>query len=188
MRPTPGVDTGRFKAVAERRPATVPSTRRRLLASLGAAALGGLAGCSALGAGEPPAGSLRFRNDHSVPHEISLRVLDVGAEPGEGPGEVTGRSPAPRPQRRLTTTATVRPGETQTYEGVFTYADWYGVQFTVDGAEPENDAGRTAFNPAPADREYGNFLVGRVYESGGFSWVVSTTRNPGAFEFGGTDR
>lgn len=156
--------------------------RRTLLASLGAAAAGGLAGCETPGSGAASAGSLRFENDHDLPHAIRLEVTGVGTDPGVDTGAVTGTVTAPPAQRDLTATATVDPGERETYERVFTERAWYGVQFTLDGEEPANDAGRTAFHPAPPDGDTGNVLAGRVYESSEFSWVVSSTENLGSFD------
>jgi hypothetical protein len=156
------------------------SSRRALLASLCAATVGGLSGCAALSDRSPPAGTLRFVNDHDLPHSIRLAVTGVGSEPGDEPGSVTGDVIVPPEQRELTASTVVAPGERETYEGVFTEPVWYGIQFEVDGETPENDAGTTVFNPA-ADGEW-RILVGRVYESGTLSWVVSSTDNPGAFE------
>jgi len=46
-----------------------------------------LAGCSGIGlmdsSEDLPAGSLKFDNDHTVPHEISIEVLNVGTSKGE---------------------------------------------------------------------------------------------------------
>ncbi|MFB6087937.1 MAG: hypothetical protein ABEJ85_05395 [Haloarculaceae archaeon] len=158
------------------------TTRRSVLASLGAVAVGSIAGCNAVGSADPPAGSLRFVNDHDLPHAIRMEVTDVGDAPGDGPAAVTGDPIVPPAQRTLTASTVVDPGETQTYESVFTEPVWYAVQFTVDGREPENDAGITAFHPAPADGESGSTLTGKVYSSGEFSWVVGSTENPGPFE------
>jgi len=56
-----------------------------------------LAGCSGIGlmdsSEDLPAGSLKFDNDHTVPHEISIEVLNVGTSKGErrdGHDTVTG--------------------------------------------------------------------------------------------------
>jgi hypothetical protein len=156
--------------------------RRTVLASLGTALAGGLAGCGSVGGDSPSAGSLRFQNDHDLPHSIRIEVTGVGTEPGDDPGSVTGTVTAPPAQRGLTATTTIGPGESETYESVFTERAWYGVRFTLDGDDPENDAGRTAFNPAPAGEEAWRFLGGRVFESGDFSWGISSTENPGTFD------
>ncbi len=157
--------------------------RRTLLGSVGTVALGGLAGCSSLGTQEPPAGSLRFENDHDLPHSITVRVTGVGARPGDD-NSPEGEVAAPPNQRTLTASTTVSPGDRRTYESVFTEPVWYAVQFTVDDREPSNNTGSTTFHPAPPDRRYGHFLSGTVYESGGFSWGISSTENPGRFTFG----
>ncbi|NEU56238.1 hypothetical protein [Halorussus sp. MSC15.2] len=165
----------------------MPSTERRIfLGSLGTVALGGLAGCSVLGSDEPPAGSLRFRNDDTLPHSISVRVTGVGARPG-GRNSPEGDVAVTPEQRNLSASATAEPDSRRTYESVFTESVWYGVEFTVDGREPSDHAGETVFHPAPPDREHGFFLSGTVYDSGEFSWGVSSTQNAGRFTFGGDD-
>lgn len=160
----------------------MPSTSRRsVLASVGAIAIGGIAGCSTSESTETPAGSLRFKNDHDVPHSITIRVTGVGSTPGDRPGDVEGEPIVPSSQRTLTASTVVDPGGTQTYEAVFTEPVWYAVKFTVDGQELSEDAGLVTFHPAPSGDERGTFLTGRVYESGTFSWVVTATDNRGPF-------
>ena len=161
------------------------TTRRALLAALGTAGGAGLAGCSGLGTGgtdDPPAGSLRFENDHDLPHAVSMRVTGVGTEPGDGPSEVTGEPIVPNTQRELSATTVVEPGETQVYEGIFAEAVWYGVAFTLDGDPPEDEAGHVQFYPAPTDGERGAILGARIDRAGKLSWVVSSTGNPGRFD------
>ncbi|WP_276259338.1 hypothetical protein [Haloglomus litoreum] len=162
------------------------NSRRRLLAALGATATTALAGCSNLtGSDDPPAGSLRFENRHSVPHSIRVAVADVGARPGDGPGAVQGEpdQPVRESQRTLTATDTVDPGETARYERVFTAPVWYGVRFRLDGDRPEDGRGAVAFGPAPENDadEQGSFLDIGVSETGGFTWVVASTDDPGPF-------
>ncbi len=156
-------------------------SRRSVLASLGTATVGSLAGCGGFSDQSPPAGSLRFENDHTVPHAIRVKVTGVGAEPREGPGGVTETVTVPKPQRTLTASTTVAPGESKTFESVFTESAWYGVQFTLDGDRPADNAGTTRFNPAAADGGTWEILAGHVYESGEFSWEVHTTNNAGSF-------
>lgn len=161
----------------------MPSTSRRsLLASLGTVTVAGLAGCSLGRNDRPPAGGLQFVNDHDLPHAVSMRVTGVGTEPGDGPSEVRGDPVVPQPQRQLSASTVVQPGETQTYETIFTEEVVYGVEFTLDGELPEDNAGQITFTPAPDDGERGYFLGGKVYQSGEFSWVVSSTGNPGPFD------
>lgn len=161
----------------------MPSIHRRtFLTSVGSVALAGLAGCSTGGSESPPAGSLRFVNEHTVPHAITMRVSGVGSTPEDTSGPGDGDPIVPPAQRELTASTTVPPESSQTYESVFTESVWYGVEFTVDGELPEDDAGETSYRPAPTADEAGNILVGKVYPSGEFSWVISTTDNPGAFE------
>lgn len=160
----------------------MPSTNRRsVLSSLGAIAFGGIAGCTSAEPDGPPAGSLRFKNDHDVPHSITMRVTGVGSSPGDRPGDVEGEPTVPPVQRTLTASTVVDPGVTQTYEDVFTEPVWYAVRFTVDGQALSDDAGLVTFHPAPAGDERGTFLTGRVYGSGEFSWVVTSTDNRGPF-------
>ncbi|WP_254824061.1 hypothetical protein [Haloglomus halophilum] len=163
-----------------------PSTsRRRFLAALGTTATATLAGCSALtGSGDdPPAGSLRFENRHSVPHSIRVEVAGVGTAPGDGQGEVQGEPDPPvrESQRTLTATGAVDPEETALYERVFTAPVWYAVRFRLDGKRLEDGAGTVAFGPAPGDDERGSFLGAEVSETGEFTWVVTSTGNPGPF-------
>ncbi len=156
--------------------------RRTVLATLGWLTLGTTGGCLSWFDPPVPAGSLRFRNDHHLPHTIRLAVTGVGEAPGDGPGNVTGDVIVPPAQRELTSASTLEPGETETYEEVFAEPVYYGIQFELDGEEPGEDAGTVVFNPAPPDGDGGQFLEGRVYESGEFSWVVSGTDNMGDVE------
>lgn len=160
----------------------MPSIERRTyLTSLSGVAIGGLAGCPALTTQSPPAGSLRFINDSRLPHAIRVEVTDVGAEPSDGAGGVTGNVIAPPTQRTLTASSVVSPADTETFDSVFTEPVWYGIQFWLDGDIPEDNAGTTRLNPAAADGGTWEFLTGHVYESGEFSWEVHTTDNPGPF-------
>jgi len=163
-----------------------PSSRRTFLAALGTTATATLAGCSALtrDSDDTPAGSLRFENRHSVPHSIRVAVVDVGTAPGDGQGEVRGEPDPPvrESQRTLTATGTVDPDETALYERVFTAPVWYAVQFRLDGERLEDGAGTVAFEPAPGDDERGSFLGAEVSETGEFTWVVTSTDDPGPFE------
>lgn len=120
-------------------------------------------------------------NEHSVPHAISMQVTGVGSSPGNGPGEVQGDPIVPPTQRKLSASTVVKPGETQTYEGVFTEPVWYAVQFTLDGEEPTNTSGIVVWSPASVDGGSWEFLTGKVHESSEFSWVVSTTEDSGPF-------
>lgn len=155
--------------------------RRTYLAALGTAATGALAGCAALpGTDDPPAGSLRFSNAHTLPHTVGLRVTDVGSGPGDAPGDVTGDVTVPPSQRDLSTTANVSPDETATFAGAFTEPVWYGVAFTVDGRRLP-DRGRVTFHPAPPGRDYVNYLSAEIRDSGEFTWAVVTTDDAGRF-------
>lgn len=156
-------------------------SRRSLLASLGTIGLASLAGCSLQGDNRPPAGSLQFVNEHDLPHAISMRVTGVGAEPGDRPGAVDGEVAVPQAQRRLSAATVVQPDETQTYETIFTEDVWYGVKFTVDGEQPDDNTGVVTFNPAPDESDRRSLLRGKVYQSGEFSWEASSTENLGPF-------
>lgn len=158
--------------------------RRALLSAVGVAGLSSLAGCSALSDDELPAGSLQFENRHDLPHVIRFSVVDVGERPGDEPGAVTGDVTVRPAQRELTAASSVAPSETQTFESVFTNSAWYSVEFAVDGRRPDHDTGRTVYNPAPADREYGMVLSGSVESDGGFTWVQSATENRGELTLG----
>lgn len=161
----------------------MPSLNRRtFLAALGAGTVGSLSGCASLFDQSHPAGSLRFVNDHNLPHSIRIEVTGVGANPGEEPGKVTGDVIAPPTQRNLTASTTVGPADSETYENIFTEPVWYGVQFLLDGEIPDDNAGTTVFNPSDADESDWEILTGKIYESGEFSWVVSTTDNSGNFD------
>ncbi len=113
---------------------------------------------------------------------MRIRVTGVGADSGDGAGDVTGDVTVPSTQRAIVASTTVGPRDSETYESVFTEPVWYGIQFVVDGEIPEDNRGTSAFNPAAADGGTWEILTGRVYESGEFSWVVSTTDNSGRFE------
>lgn len=133
-----------------------------------------------------PAGSLTFRNDHSVPHELALEVLDVGTSLGDrenGHETVTGTPDIPVSERGLTTTVVVGPGETQTYESVLQSPVWYDVRYTIDDKYPGEDRARTVIYPdrRSEDRLWQR-LEGRISEDGEVNWVVVSTDNPGPFE------
>ena len=157
--------------------------RRALLTSLGALGVAGLAGCSRFLNGDVPAGSLQFENRDNLPHVIGMSVVDVGAEPatsGEG-YSVSGDVTVPHQQRTLTASSSVAPGETQTFTNIFTESVYYLIEFTLDGTTPET-GGQYPFNPSPSGRQYDNVIMGVVYPSGEFSYVSSSTDNPGVFE------
>ena len=160
--------------------------RRSFLKTVGTMGIGlSVAGCSGIGSTDPgdapPPGSLSFRNRHSVPHEIGLEVLDVGTTIGEredGHDTVTGTPDVGVPQRDLTATAVIEPGQTRTYESVFETEVWYDVRFTLDGTYPGEDSARTVFKPVrPNADTTGRVLAGRVSQGGEFSWAVSVTSN-----------
>lgn len=158
------------------------TTRRRLLAGLGATSLVGLAGCPSVSASGPPAGSLRFVNDHHLPHVITCTVTDVGEARGEDPNTVTGEPNIPPAQRTLTASASIPPGEERTYEGVFTHALWYAVAFSMDGNDPPEESGRVTYHPAPENADDGRYLSGKVDSAGNLGWLITTTRDMGPFE------
>ncbi|MFB6253449.1 MAG: hypothetical protein ABEI06_02445 [Halobacteriaceae archaeon] len=162
----------------------MPSINRRsLLGSCSVAIMSSIAGCAnLLGQSSPPAGSLKFVNDHTVPHSITMRVIDVGSQPGEAPGTVSGKISVVPEQRELSASMVVEPGNTNVYPEIFTASVWYAVRFTIDGRQPQDSAGKVAFNPAPQGDKNGSILVGKVYPSGEFSWVISRTENMGSFE------
>ncbi|MFD1512506.1 hypothetical protein [Halomarina rubra] len=157
--------------------------RRTLLSSLGALGATTLAGCSSTSEEGLPAGSLRFINRHDLPHLVSLTVLDAGSSLASSgayengtrvTGDVSGRT-----QRvGATTTTTVGPGETTPFETIFSEPVWYDVEFSFDGS---TENGRTAYHPAPPDRDHGNVLEGVITDSGRSSWQVSSTDNLGVF-------
>jgi len=133
-----------------------------------------------------PAGSLTFRNDHSLPHELALEVLDVGTSRGpreNGHETVTGTPDVAVSERNLTTTVVAEPGETRTYESVFRSPVWYDVRFTIDDRYPGEDLARTVIHPdRRSENQSWQRLEGRVSEAGELSWTVTSTDNPGPFE------
>lgn len=155
--------------------------RRTLLTSVGAIGVSGLAGCSQFRNGDVPAGSLQFENRDDLPHNIGVSVVDVGAEDETTADgySVSGNVTIPPQQRTLTASSSVAPGETQTFEDIFTEAVNYLVEFTLDGTTPEK-GGRVPFNPSPSGGQY-NSIVGVVDSSGDVSWVIHATDNAGDF-------
>lgn len=139
-----------------------------------------VAGCSEIGSTESseslPAGSLKFHNSDSVPHEISVEVLNVGTMRGErvdGHDTVTGTPDVAVFQRNLTATVIVEPGEKRTYESVFKSEVWYDIRFTLDDKYPGEDSARTIFKPVrPSAETPGRILTGRVWDGGEFSWSI----------------
>jgi hypothetical protein len=161
----------------------MPSTNRRtVLATLGTVSLGGLAGCSFRQSDEHPAGSLTFANKSDLPHSITMRVTDVGEEPGEQPYSVTGETTTRPAQRTLTASTTISPGARETYEGVFTEPVWYAIQFTADGQTPPDSSGRVVYSPAPDTDSTGRTLRGTIGSNGEFRWGISATENAGRFD------
>ncbi|WP_080510135.1 hypothetical protein [Halorubrum distributum] len=139
-----------------------------------------VAGCSEIGSTESseslPAGSVKFHNDDSVPHEISVEVLNVGTMRGEridGHYTVTGTPDVAVFQRNLTATVVLEPGEIRTYESVFESEVWYDIRFTLDDKYPGEDSARTIFKPVrPSAETPGRILTGRVWDGGEFSWAI----------------
>jgi hypothetical protein len=121
-------------------------------------------------------------NEHDLPHAISMRVTDVGTAPSDRLDQVQGDPPVSQQQRQLSASTVTQPTETQTYKAVFTEHVYYGVEFTLDKKPFEGGAGKTVFNPTPSDTNPGEFITGKVYVSGEFSWVVCSTENSGPFE------
>jgi len=166
----------------------MPSIQRRsFLEALGATASVALAGCSTLTdrSDDLPAGSLTFRSDHDVPHELGLEVLDVGTSLGDrenGHETVVGTPDIPVSERDLTTTVMVEPDETRTYESVLRSPVWYDIRFTIDDDYPGEDLARTVIYPDRRGEDHlWQRLEGRVSEAGELSWAVASTDNPGPF-------
>lgn len=168
----------------------MPSIRRRsALKTIGLLATSGfLAGCplndTTSTPENPPAGSLEFWNDDSVPHELSVEVLDVGSRKGErldGHQTVAGTPEVEAPQRNLTASAVVEPEQTRTYESVFQSPVWYDVRFTIDDKYPGEEFARTLFHPVPpSDETTGRTLAGYVSSDGRLSWRSSSTDDLGS--------
>ena len=162
----------------------MPSLNRRaFLIMLGASTVGSFAGCSTVGNDDPPAGSLQFTNQDSLPHAIQLVVTDVGSELNNETGTVAGDVTVPAPQRNLTTTEQLSSEESTTYTDVFTEPVWYAVKCTVDGRQSSDREvmTQTVFHPAPPEREYVNYLQVLLRDSGRVELVVATTDNTGRY-------
>ncbi|MCG1003115.1 MULTISPECIES: hypothetical protein [Halobacterium] len=158
--------------------------RRAFLAAAGTTALGGLAGCSWRQSSETPAGTLTFENRDDLPHSITMRVTDVGTAPAdEDPYSVTGEAAVRPEQRTLSASVTLDPGESVSYESVFTERVWYAVRFTVDGQPVASEtSGRVAYTPFEDEDTPGRALEGVVGGGGEFSWSIHYTDNTGPFE------
>ena len=156
-----------------------PTKRRTFISSLGAAAIGSVAGCATSADGDPPGGSLQFTNQDALPHSLQLSVTNVGSELDNGTviGEVT----VPAQQRDLTTTEQLSPEDTTTYTDVFIEPVWYVVECTVDGRQTSDREGiaQVTFHPAPPGREYVNYLQALLSDSGRVELAVVTTENTG---------
>lgn len=162
----------------------MPSLNRRaFLATLGASTVGTVAGCSTLGTDDPPAGSLQFTNEDSLPHAMQLAVTDVGSELTNETGIIAGDVTVPAPQRNLTATEQLSSEESTTYTGVFTEPVWYAVECTIDGRQSSHREVKTqaVFHPAPPEREYVNYLQILLRDSGQVELVVATTDNTGRY-------
>lgn len=160
-----------------------PLNRRAFLATLGVSTIGTFAGCSTVGNDDPPAGSLQFTNQDSLPHSIQLAVMDVGSEVNNDTGTVGGEVTVPAPQRNLTATEQLSSEESTTYTDVFTEPVWYTVECTVDGRQSSDREVMTqaVFNPAPPEREYVNYLQALLRDSGRVELAVVTTDNTGRY-------
>lgn len=160
------------------------TTRRSFVAALGAAGLGGIAGCSALASEEVPAGSLRLVNRDTLPHEIAMEVTGVGTEYDEDTREVVGDPVVPQPLTERRATAILRADTTRTYEAIFTEPVWYTVRFTVDGEVITDPDGTVSFYPGPRDDSSvaGEYLRAGVLKHGEKTLVVAGTSNRGPFE------
>lgn len=165
--------------------------RRWFLRGVGATVTSAfVAGCSLTretGTAEnPPAGSLEFHNRDSVPHEISVEVLNVGDSVGNrenGHSTVIGTPEVVVPQRDLTATVVLEPGQKRLYESVFQSQVWHDVRFTVDDKYPGEDLARTVYNPAqPGDVDTGQILGGDVSTGGELSWYITVTEDRGIFQ------
>ena len=162
----------------------MPSLNRRtFLATLGASACGTLAGCATIRQGNPPAGSIQFTNQDSLPHLIQIAVTDVGSELSSETGTVAGDVTVPAPQRNLTATEHLSPEESTTYTDVFTEPVWYAVECTVDRRQSSDREVKTQaiFHPAPPEREYVNYLQALLRDSGRIELAVVTTDNTGRY-------
>lgn len=145
-------------------------TRRTLLGLAGVGTTVALAGCGLQSSGEdfPTAGSLGFANLDDLPHTLGVRVVDA-PETYRVDGQERG---VPRPQRRLRTSVSLRPGETLLYPNVFTEPVAYEVEITADGGPPRReDAGAVMF--APRSRGDGRYLSVETDESGETAWFVT---------------
>jgi len=157
--------------------------RRTFLTSLGTLGVSGLAGCSQFLNGDVPAGSLQFENQSDLPHIIGISVVDVGAESESAADgySVSGNVTVPPQQQTLTASASVAPGETKTFENIFTESVYYLVEFTLDGTTPDT-GGPVPYNPSPSGRQHHAIIMGVVYPSGEFSYVNRSTDNAGIFK------
>ncbi|OYR51300.1 MULTISPECIES: hypothetical protein [unclassified Halorubrum] len=158
------------------------TNRRAVLAAVGAASLGSIAGCSSRQSDEPPTGSLRvINNDETVPHSITMHVTDVGTALGEEPYSVIGETSASSAQRNLSASTTLEPGGIETYGSVFSEPVWYAIEFTVDERPPDDEAGHVVYSPIPDDEPIGRMLTGKVGSASDFWWTISATENAGTF-------
>ncbi|WP_092662203.1 hypothetical protein [Halorientalis persicus] len=154
------------------------------MATLAAAGFGGIAGCSALGSEDVPAGSLELVNRDTLPHEIAMEITDVGTEYEEDAREVVGDPIVPQPLTERRTTAILQADTTRTYEAIFTEPVWYTVRFTIDGEVVTEPDGKVSFYPGPRNDSSvaGEYLRAGVLENGEKTLVVAGTSNRGPFE------
>jgi len=160
------------------------TTRRALITTLGATGVAGLAGCSAIGSRDVPAGSLQLVNRDTLPHEIAMEIVDVGTEYNEDTREVVGDPMVPQLLTERRTTAVLGADTTRTYEAVFSEPLWYTVRFTIDGEVATEPDGSISFYPGPIEESNvaGEYLRVGTLENGEKTIVVSGTNNGGPFE------
>jgi len=129
-----------------------------------------------------PAGSLKFDNDHTVPHEISIEVLNVGTSKGErrdGHDTVTGTPDTAVPNEISLRQLSLNPDKHRPMNPCSSHES--GMTFDSHSTtSTREDLGRTVFHPnSSSDETTGQILGGNVSDGGELSWQISTTDNLG---------
>ncbi len=131
-------------------------TRRKFLHVATASSTGALAGCGALSSSTPP-GTLAVRNDHDLPHLVSVAVVD-------------GPETAVAVENRRGGTFALEAGQQRTTEEFLTGADAFRLEVQVDDGQPE----QFVFRPRRPERDPGGRVLDLVVdEDGVLDWSIS---------------
>lgn len=144
-------------------------SRRGFVAITGTSLVGTLAGCSYATENEDnyPAGSVRFLNEHHLPHTIGLRVTDI--VPLDSNEDLSTDASS---QEGLSSTVALDVGEKRTYAEVFTEPVQYDITLTLDGGAERSEMQFTPFPTNSVENQSLRIVVGTKGRLLGFQTAV----------------